>query len=96
MLNVERSTESYDNMGPIGVDERWEAFGSFHDYLLQSFPLTYVTITVFEMRRVVFIHMHLHQSQESYIDEGQHIRIALRVERLGWQSQTASPSCPSR
>ena len=29
-------------MGPVGVDERWEAFGPFHDYLLRSFPLTYV------------------------------------------------------
>jgi len=29
-------------MGPVGVDERWEAFGSFHDYLVQAFPLTYV------------------------------------------------------
>ncbi|KAH9066867.1 hypothetical protein EDB87DRAFT_1573733 [Lactarius vividus] len=33
-------TESYDKMGPVGVDERWEAFGPFHDYLLRSFPLT--------------------------------------------------------
>ena len=38
-------------MGPVGQDERWEVFGPFHDYLAQSFPLTYVTslfeITVF-------------------------------------------------
>ncbi|KAH9975658.1 carboxypeptidase S [Russula compacta] len=39
-------TESYDNMGPVGVDERWEAFGSFHDYLLQSFPLTHRILTL--------------------------------------------------
>ncbi|KAH9167374.1 hypothetical protein EDB89DRAFT_1910059 [Lactarius sanguifluus] len=26
-------TESYDNLDPIGVDERWEAFRPFHDYL---------------------------------------------------------------
>jgi hypothetical protein len=29
-------------MGPVGVDERWDAFRPFHDYLVQSFPLTYV------------------------------------------------------
>ncbi|KAI9440737.1 carboxypeptidase S [Lactarius indigo] len=39
-------TESYDNMGPIGVDERWEVFGPFHDYLLRSFPLTHETLTL--------------------------------------------------
>ncbi|KAH9066868.1 hypothetical protein EDB87DRAFT_466588 [Lactarius vividus] len=39
-------TESYDTMGPVGVDERWEAFGPFHDYLLRSFPLTHETLTL--------------------------------------------------
>ncbi|KAH9066871.1 hypothetical protein EDB87DRAFT_1721053 [Lactarius vividus] len=39
-------TESYDNMGPIGMDERWEAFGPFHDYLLRSFPLTHETLAL--------------------------------------------------
>ncbi|KAI9453412.1 hypothetical protein BJY52DRAFT_1189633 [Lactarius psammicola] len=39
-------TESYDGMDPIGVDERWEAFGPFHDYLLRSFPLTHETLTL--------------------------------------------------
>ena len=28
--------ESYDNMGSVGEDERWEAFGPFHNYLVQS------------------------------------------------------------
>ena len=31
-------------MGPIGEDKRWEAFGPFQDYLVQSFPLTYAII----------------------------------------------------
>ena len=35
-------TESYDDMEPVGVDPRWDAFGPFHDYLLESFPLVYV------------------------------------------------------
>ncbi|KAH9167378.1 hypothetical protein EDB89DRAFT_2125443 [Lactarius sanguifluus] len=39
-------TESYDNMGPIGVDKRWETFGPFHDYLLRSFPLTHETLAL--------------------------------------------------
>ena len=33
-------------MGPVGEDERWKIFGPFHDYLVQSFPLTYVIITL--------------------------------------------------
>lgn len=40
----ERSTESYDDMGLVGEDERWEAFRPFHEYLVQSFPLTYVIV----------------------------------------------------
>ena len=32
-------TESYDHMEPVGVDPRWDAFGPFHDYLFESFPL---------------------------------------------------------
>ena len=42
----ENSTESYDTMGPVGEDDRWKVFGPFHDYLVQSFPLTYVIITL--------------------------------------------------
>ncbi|KAG1746627.1 uncharacterized protein EDB91DRAFT_1118030 [Suillus paluster] len=37
-------TESYDQMGPVGTDPRWEKFGAFHDYLLQSFPLVHSTL----------------------------------------------------
>ncbi|KAH9000506.1 carboxypeptidase S [Lactarius akahatsu] len=39
-------TESYDNMDPIGVDERWEAFRPFHDYIFRSFPLIHETLTL--------------------------------------------------
>lgn len=42
LLLVGRRTESFDNMGPVGVDARWDAFAPFQDYLVQSFPLTYV------------------------------------------------------
>jgi Gly-Xaa carboxypeptidase len=35
-------------MGPVGVDQRWEVFGPFNDYLVQSFPLTYVTIHLWD------------------------------------------------
>ncbi|KAH7909068.1 hypothetical protein BJ138DRAFT_1181272 [Hygrophoropsis aurantiaca] len=31
-------TESYDNMGPVGTDPRWEKFGALHDFLRVSFP----------------------------------------------------------
>ena len=39
-------TESYDHMEPVGVDPRWDAFGPFHDYLLESFPLVCVFLRV--------------------------------------------------
>lgn len=39
-------TESYDHMEPVGVDPRWDAFGPFHDYLLEAFPLVYVFLRV--------------------------------------------------
>jgi hypothetical protein len=35
---VQIPTESFDKMGAIGEDKRWEAFGPFHDYLLKAFP----------------------------------------------------------
>jgi hypothetical protein len=40
-------TESYDGMGPVGEDPRWEVFGPFHDYLLGAFPLLYVLWLVY-------------------------------------------------
>ncbi|KAI0251422.1 carboxypeptidase S [Lactifluus subvellereus] len=39
-------TEIYDEMDLIGVDERWEIFGQFYDYLAKSFPLTHETLTL--------------------------------------------------
>ncbi|KAG5724904.1 Carboxypeptidase S [Termitomyces sp. T112] len=39
-------TESYDDMGDVGEDPRWEAFVPFHDYLLKSFPLVHSTLTL--------------------------------------------------
>ena len=38
-------------MGPVGEDERWKVFRPFHDYLVQSFPLTYVIITPFDCNK---------------------------------------------
>ncbi|KAF8070006.1 hypothetical protein FPV67DRAFT_1578960 [Lyophyllum atratum] len=37
-------TESFDNMGPVGEDPRWDAFAPFHDYLLGAFPLVHTTL----------------------------------------------------
>ncbi|KAG2364099.1 hypothetical protein BDR07DRAFT_1482813 [Suillus spraguei] len=39
-------TESYDQMGPVGTDPRWEKFGAFHDYLLKAFPLVHASLEV--------------------------------------------------
>jgi Gly-Xaa carboxypeptidase len=38
---VQVPTESFDNMDPVGVDNRWLAFGPFHEYLLNAFPLVH-------------------------------------------------------
>jgi hypothetical protein len=32
------STESYDDLLPVGEDSRWEVFGQLHPYLLATFP----------------------------------------------------------
>ncbi|KAG6866575.1 hypothetical protein C0991_002060 [Blastosporella zonata] len=37
-------TESYDDMGAVGEDPRWDAFAPFHDYLLGAFPLVHSTL----------------------------------------------------
>ncbi|KAI0322814.1 carboxypeptidase S [Amylostereum chailletii] len=39
-------TESYDKMPPVGDDPRWEAFGPFHDYLLEAFPLVHASLSL--------------------------------------------------
>lgn len=36
---VQIPTESFDDMGLVGEDSRWEAFGTFQAYLEKSFPL---------------------------------------------------------
>lgn len=33
-------------MDPVGADPRWDAFGPLHDYLLEAFPLVYVSLRV--------------------------------------------------
>ncbi|KAI0272776.1 carboxypeptidase S [Gloeopeniophorella convolvens] len=43
---VQIPTVSYDDMGPVGQDERWEVFGSFHDYLRDAFPLVHSTLAL--------------------------------------------------
>jgi len=35
---VQIPTESYDEMGPVGHDKRYEVFGKLHDYLHKAFP----------------------------------------------------------
>jgi hypothetical protein len=32
-------TETFDDMGPVGEDERWENRAAFHEYLESAFPL---------------------------------------------------------
>ena len=41
---VQIPTQSYDDMGDIGADPRWDIFESFAGYLAKNFPLTHATI----------------------------------------------------
>lgn len=34
-------TESFDDMGPVGEDPRWDVFGEFHEFLERTFPRVY-------------------------------------------------------
>ena len=36
---VKIPTESFDDMGPVGDDPRWDIFVDFHDFLKETFPL---------------------------------------------------------
>ena len=70
-------TESYDNMGPVGEDPRWEAFGAFHEYLLGAFPLVCVSrpvplATCAQSSQVLNVICH----------QGQHLGIGVCLGRL--------------
>ncbi|TFK51753.1 carboxypeptidase S [Heliocybe sulcata] len=39
-------TESFDKMDVVGKDPRWEVFGPFHNYLLETFPLVHSTLAL--------------------------------------------------
>ena len=41
---VKIPTQSYDDMGEIGSDPRWDIMYSFADYLGKTFPLTHATL----------------------------------------------------
>ncbi|KAF8312644.1 carboxypeptidase S [Clavulina sp. PMI_390] len=41
---VQIPTESYDDLGPVGTDARWDPFALLHVYLRLSFPLTFANL----------------------------------------------------
>ncbi|KAJ2920853.1 hypothetical protein H1R20_g16240, partial [Candolleomyces eurysporus] len=41
---VQIPTESFDDLGPVGEDPRWEVFKPFHAYLKSAFPLVHTTL----------------------------------------------------
>ena len=36
---VQIATESFDDMGPVGQDLRWDVFHEFHNYLEKIYPI---------------------------------------------------------
>ncbi|KAK4183068.1 hypothetical protein QBC35DRAFT_394665 [Podospora australis] len=43
---IQVRTESFDDMGAVGQDKRWDIFYDFHRYLEASFPLVYEKLLV--------------------------------------------------
>lgn len=43
---VQIHSESFDDMGPVGEDPRWDVMFDFAAYLEQTFPLVYSTLTL--------------------------------------------------
>lgn len=43
---VQVKSESFDDLGPIGEDERWDVFFDFHKYLEDTFPLIHKHLRV--------------------------------------------------
>lgn len=41
---VQIPTQSFDDLGSVGVDPRWDIFYSFADYLSHTFPLVHATL----------------------------------------------------
>lgn len=44
LLIFRLSTQSYDDLGPIGEDPRWETFVPFQEYLLKAYPQVLVSL----------------------------------------------------
>jgi hypothetical protein len=42
---VQIPTESFDDMGLVGEDPRWDVFGEFHDYLEKTYPKVYIPMS---------------------------------------------------
>ncbi|THW56508.1 carboxypeptidase S [Aureobasidium pullulans] len=43
---VQIDTQSFDDLGKVGDDKRWEVFYPFHEYLEKTFPLVYEHLKV--------------------------------------------------
>ena len=43
---IQVATQSYDDLGPIGEDKRWDVFYGFADYLEATFPLMHKKLKV--------------------------------------------------
>lgn len=39
-------TETHDDMGHVGDDDRWKKFDAFHDYLERAFPRTHARLSL--------------------------------------------------
>ncbi|KAL7280786.1 hypothetical protein ACG7TL_005730 [Trametes sanguinea] len=43
---VQIPTESYDDLGPVGEDSRWDIFADLHEYLEGTYPRVFETLNV--------------------------------------------------
>ncbi|CDO73269.1 hypothetical protein BN946_scf185008.g31 [Trametes cinnabarina] len=61
---VQIPTESYDDLGPVGEDSRWEIFAQLHEYLEETFPRVFETLNVTKVNTYGIV-LHWQGSEES-------------------------------
>ncbi|OCH84737.1 carboxypeptidase S [Obba rivulosa] len=53
---IQIPTESYDDLAPVGQDPRWEIFGTFNDYIEQSFPVLHAKLKLTKVNTYALVY----------------------------------------
>jgi hypothetical protein len=79
-------------MGDVGVDSRWSIYGDFQEYLEDAYPLVYDS----DPRLYCVCHLTRFQPFFTQIDESEHLRAYLRMERILFRFEAHLVGSPSR